>query len=321
LAQRGNDEANAPFFRRGYLYESRGRIVIKNRSNVLFMMGAVVIVLGLGGCASIEEHRTLEGYAPDANSATRLSPIEARGVLQSCDNVSLSSSALQGNITGEDLSLYHDPARTQFIRAGLFDIKIKSIKVAGNKLELVRLSNAGSYSLSLRDVDARIYVGTDGWGHLYPFVALNKNWLLGGFPDDSGGIEHAKQIVNAVFVIKQDAGNDSQDQSNFMKVAQTYREASSKPVFPEEARKFKVQAEAAIRDKDFDGAAASYEEAIKIAPWWPEGHFNRALVLGETGDYETAMLEMKRYLMLVPNAPDARAAQDKIYEWERKAGK
>jgi hypothetical protein len=28
---------------------------------------------------------------------------------------------------------------------------------------------------------------------------------------------------------------------------------------------------------------------------------------------------MKRYLTLVPNASDARA-QDKIYEWERKAG-
>jgi hypothetical protein len=29
---------------------------------------------------------------------------------------------------------------------------------------------------------------------------------------------------------------------------------------------------------------------------------------------------MKRYLALVPDAPDARAAQDKIYDWERKAG-
>jgi hypothetical protein len=27
---------------------------------------------------------------------------------------------------------------------------------------------------------------------------------------------------------------------------------------------------------------------------------------------------MRRYLLLVPDAPNARAAQDKIYEWEAK---
>jgi hypothetical protein len=29
------------------------------------------------------------------------------------------------------------------------------------------------------------------------------------------------------------------------------------------------------------------------------------------------MREMKYYLQLVPDAPNARAAQDKIYDWER----
>jgi hypothetical protein len=36
-------------------------------------------------------------------------------------------------------------------------------------------------------------------------------------------------------------------------------------------------------------------------------------------DYPDAIIEMKRYLMLVPDAPNARALQDKIYNWERKA--
>jgi hypothetical protein len=60
-----------------------------------------------------------------------------------------------------------------------------------------------------------------------------------------------------------------------------------------------------------------------VAPWWPEGYFNRALILGETGRYRKAVEEMRKYLMIVPGAPDAREAQDKIYEWEglaRKAG-
>jgi hypothetical protein len=59
---------------------------------------------------------------------------------------------------------------------------------------------------------------------------------------------------------------------------------------------------------------------LDIAPWWPEGHFNRALIMGETKKYWDAMREMKRYLLLVPDAPDARAAQDKIYQWESVAG-
>jgi hypothetical protein len=38
-----------------------------------------------------------------------------------------------------------------------------------------------------------------------------------------------------------------------------------------------------------------------------------------TADFKGAILEMKRYLLLVPNAPNARAAQDMIYKWERRA--
>jgi hypothetical protein len=40
--------------------------------------------------------------------------------------------------------------------------------------------------------------------------------------------------------------------------------------------------------------------------------------MGNVGDYIGAVREMTRYLTLVPNAPDARAAQDKAYLWEGK---
>ena len=58
---------------------------------------------------------------------------------------------------------------------------------------------------------------------------------------------------------------------------------------------------------------------MNVAPWWAKGHFNRAVVLSETGDYETAIREMKYYLQLAPDATDARTVQNMIYEWERKA--
>lgn len=104
-------------------------------------------------------------------------------------------------------------------------------------------------------------------------------------------------------------------------MAQLFQPSPNRPTLPEEVRKYKVQAEVAVRDKSFKEAAGFYEKAINLAPWWAEGHFNRALVLGEVGVFKTAILEMQHYLTLAPEAPNARAAQDKIYEWERKTQK
>lgn len=107
-----------------------------------------------------------------------------------------------------------------------------------------------------------------------------------------------------------------EEEAAFAETAAKYRAVAVKPALPEEARKFKVQAEFALNKKEFEKAAELYKEALDIAPWWPEGHFNRALMLGELSRYRDAIREMKRYLALVPDAPNARAAQDKIYQWE-----
>jgi regulator of sirC expression with transglutaminase-like and TPR domain len=89
-----------------------------------------------------------------------------------------------------------------------------------------------------------------------------------------------------------------------------------KPELPEAARRLRVQAESAVNAKRFADAADKYAEALALAPWWPEGHFNRGVVLGEMQQFDSAANEMKRYLMLRPDAPDARQAQDFIYAWE-----
>ncbi len=102
----------------------------------------------------------------------------------------------------------------------------------------------------------------------------------------------------------------------FQDVAAKYRAAKSKPALPEEARKYKVQAEFMVQEKQIDKAIGLYGKALDIAPWWPEGHYKLALILGEKKKYGDAMREMKRYLLLAPDAPEARAAQDKIYQWE-----
>lgn len=42
-----------------------------------------------------------------------------------------------------------------------------------------------------------------------------------------------------------------------------------------------MQAEFAIEQKNFDDAVDLYEEGLRGTPLWPEGHFNRAMILGE----------------------------------------
>jgi hypothetical protein len=103
--------------------------------------------------------------------------------------------------------------------------------------------------------------------------------------------------------------------------AQAYRAAATKPELPESAREFKVRAESAVAEKRFLDAVEAYDRALQIAPWWPQGHFNAALVLGELKTYGLAVQEMQRYLALVPDAANARQAQDKIYAWRGKLEK
>ncbi len=107
---------------------------------------------------------------------------------------------------------------------------------------------------------------------------------------------------------------DETVEGNFEKIAEKYRLLPVKPVLPEKAREFRVRAEYAIGQKQFQDAVDLYFKALKISPWWPEGHFNQALILGEMNCPEEAIAAMNKYIALVPGAPYVRAAKDKIYQ-------
>jgi tetratricopeptide (TPR) repeat protein len=194
------------------------------------------------------------------------------------------------------------------------DFKDYKLAIASNKISVVGpgktfvlvpvLSEMGQVSVS----DGRLWI-TDGAG--------NESVLFSraGTP----------QAANALYVLKQEAirqrKENLQADAMFTASLADYRAKAASIPMPEEAMRYKVQAEGAVRDKDFHDAADRYAAALKIVPWWPAGHFNRALVLGEIGDYEAATREMGYYLKLAPDAANARAAQDKIYEWERLDGR
>jgi hypothetical protein len=154
---------------------------------------------------------------------------------------------------------------------------------------------------------------------------------LGGGRENSAGlyrkgnepkdVELGKQFVGVLAALQRavDAPPSPEEEARFADVAKAYRAANPKPARPEVLVRFQVQGEGAVRDKDFAGAEDYFAQGLQVAPWWPDGHYNRAMVLAETGDYVPATVEMQRYLLLVPEASNAREAQNMIYDWQRKA--
>jgi tetratricopeptide (TPR) repeat protein len=126
----------------------------------------------------------------------------------------------------------------------------------------------------------------------------------------------AAGLAAAIVALKQAAATWPARAAAFTEAAASYRAAEPKPAPTEQQRQREVQAESFVRNKQFLRAAETYQQALQETPAWPQGHFNFALVLESLGDYELAIEEMQRYLALVPDAQNARAAQDKIYEWE-----
>jgi hypothetical protein len=58
-----------------------------------------------------------------------------------------------------------------------------------------------------------------------------------------------------------------------------YRQLPLKPTPPQEALDIARQAEIDVRQQNLRAALDHYFQAIQIAPWWAEAHFNLALVM------------------------------------------
>jgi len=105
--------------------------------------------------------------------------------------------------------------------------------------------------------------------------------------------------------------------SAFESKAAEYRALKVKPPISEEQRKFIVQANAMSQQKEYAEALSRYLKAVEIDPVsYPAAYFNMALLSAQLQRYRVAITYMRQYLLLEPEATDARSAQDKIYEWE-----
>lgn len=103
----------------------------------------------------------------------------------------------------------------------------------------------------------------------------------------------------------------------FKNKSSEYLAQSTNPTISEEQRKYIVQANAANEQKNYKIALELYEKTMQLNEFnYPQGYYNMALIASQLEDYTLAIFNMKKYLLISPNAEDSRKAQDKIYEWE-----
>lgn len=135
-----------------------------------------------------------------------------------------------------------------------------------------------------------------------------------------GDLTDAQRFADDLFFIQQNIEKDNKEQlALFESRAAQYRTLKVKPPVSEEQRRSIVQANALNQRKEYAGAIDLYSKVIDVDPVsFPPAYFNLALLCAQMQRFQPAIAYMKQYLLLVPDANDARAAQDKIYEWELK---
>jgi hypothetical protein len=122
--------------------------------------------------------------------------------------------------------------------------------------------------------------------------------------------------LNKLVAFAADSANPLHD---FPAQAAAWRALAAKPPLPEAVRVRALLAEEAVRDKKPAAALKYYQQGLDVYALWPQGWFNAALIAGELRDYNSATEFMQNYLLLVPDAPDARSAHDQLEMWKIKA--
>jgi hypothetical protein len=157
--------------------------------------------------------------------------------------------------------------------------------------------------------------GCGGWEGR--FVCQDRYWNSLLFTNRQSA-QYAAVAVNRLIYAARHPDRDPEPAS-FRRHAAEWRRLAERPALPEAVHREQVLGEYAVHEKDNAGALDHYERGLAAYDTWPEGWFNAALISAELQDYPTAVDYMKRYLELVPDAPDARNARDQVTIWEEKA--
>ena len=130
-----------------------------------------------------------------------------------------------------------------------------------------------------------------------------------------------RQALTQYTTLLQSTGEGSDQEYTLQeKIIDLAQRIKPTPAVPEETQKHMARGRAAVQlAKDKQGflkAANEFQQGLRLAPWWPEGYYNLGVVLDKAGKYKEAIKNLKLYLKASPNASDAKAVQNLIYEVE-----
>lgn len=299
----------------------------------------VIVTLFFGGCATSDKQKDLipDGY--------KYFPKLPAGI-QSIEAAKQDLSQLLQSTVG--IKYYGQPRINRYEDKEALETLMK-----GNKSNNVTFWYDGNYSLlyimldRLSVLEDRIEISprivffyddlidnaivvekTSGWAYIgwqmvgcnkFPFtkytVTVHVPGIISFIFEDLPG---AQRLADDLFMVQQTLQREHNARlALFEQKAAQYRASRIKPQVSEAQRKFIVQANTLNQRKDYAGAVKLYLKAIDFDPVsYPAAYFNLALLSAQLKRYNKAISYMQQYLFLVPDAPDARDAKDKIYEWE-----
>gem|GEM_PF-1247989 len=214
--------------------------------------------------------------------------------------------------TGDDYLAYSRPAVVKHLD---FSKKPNGLEIHYQRVGSNDIKAFTLFYYQLMKVSLATQIGRDGRQGRYAIIIPE---ILTFRATD---LTTAERLTDALFFTQQQVKNVMKQYEEqlvrFEPVAAQYRALTVKPAVSEEQRKLFVQANALAQQKEYGKALAQYDKAIELERTaYPEAYFNMALLAAQEHRPVTAIFYMRHYLLLKPDAKDARSAQDKIYEWE-----
>jgi len=255
-----------------------------NIKSPVFLCSIAACSLLMSGCATLYQ----ANYDPQ--KASQMSLSQARQDIRQ---------ELQTGVLNFQVGVYNQPTKNVGLTQDGFTLTLANGSQHSDRFDQVQ-------GLSVTDE-----------GFSWYLVQLNPDYLGWRTLND------AKTFIDAFEAMKYYSSNHIMVDDNtvafndFQDKAKVWQTLSPKPALPEEARRFRVLADDAVQNKEFEKAADFYEQGLTIDPMWPAGQFNAAMIYKELHFYAMAVMHMKRYLALKPE--DTEKYRDQIYIWEERA--